>query len=392
MGLLVSTACTAHDCIIAFFVTVDRNVCSKKHFCVSEYCICSLVYSSTYPRTHYCSALVLYDLLTTDPDEHQGERSVFYRYRASPVTSPLVIAGKIVYPPADDQRTGEQFSMRLPAGSSNTLVCEKPKPDVLEEFFGLSDLGELHGPIVRILESVPDLPIVGLINVALLVFCIIGVFEYLSMPERAPATYDFDYRVRLTWAVRYWSMKRKRLVAVCYHLEHNLEDLLASEVITMEHYNTINRRRMSRGRIYGIRKLWKCIIENKTINLLFNVLPCLEPRITEPSFSLSGLEICASSGDEEPDNDTLDSSIIPLLMLLKNEKPTDPSLEDLLELNMITTGEYIRVVDRQVACGKGRAAQLLLRILESNRNKDKCLIWFASKVLGAKHELCHFTQ
>ena len=88
----------------------------------------------------------------------------------------------------------------------------------------------------------------------------------------------------------------------------------------------------------------------------------------------------------------LDSSLVALAVLLKNEEAAGPTVDDLLHVQIITSPEYACVVETRVALGEHAAAQLLMRIIEASGNKDQCLIWIASKYLRARYEVCHITQ
>ena len=183
----------------------------------------------------------------------------------------------------------------------------------------------------------------------------------------------------LAKAVREWAEQRKGVVSICYHLPPHLEDLVPASVISQAQLDIVHRYQHSVGNIFGVHLLRGFIIANSTIDHLYRLVPSFGLDVADCQMSPLSSHMHTSSGDVEADDNKHRPELIPFLVLLDNEGENQPCLEDILQLEIISSFEHACIVDTREARGNDIASRLLLLILEVNQRKKDFLVWFASK-------------
>ena len=188
------------------------------------------------------------------------------------------------------------------------------------------------------------------------------------------------------------------LAAVCLRLDDHLEHLLQENVISDKQYLEVCQHRQRRGKYSGMRLLRNCIIRNNSLENLRALLSMLHLAVPINACSAtSGSSGSGSDSVQAEENSLALCEIFSLaqrpsadlqglltfnFVVLFNNDPRQPAIENMLEENLLKAKHYIQVVDRRAACGDHCAVMLLFRILHQRRMLQKFMDWFRKNFLA----------
>ena len=174
------------------------------------------------------------------------------------------------------------------------------------------------------------------------------------------------------------------LVAACHRLNPYLEDVMDARIITVDQYDRVHKLQLEKGKIYGLRLLRHCIIENQTIELLRRFVQTLDLALPDGDQS-------ATSSDTSSDVEQEDTLHYLTFISLFYAKEDQPCLEDLLPY-ILSDHQLVRIVDTRVARGDLHAARLLVYIIRRKNRVDCFIEWYCSQLQIPEYQRSGITR
>ena len=161
------------------------------------------------------------------------------------------------------------------------------------------------------------------------------------------------------------------LVAACHRLDDHLEDVMDASIITVDQYDRVHKRQLEKGKIYGLRLLRHCIIDNQTIELLRRIVHTFDLNLPDAYQSATSSD---TSSDVEQENPFQYMTFISLFYANESQ----PCLEDLLP-DILSGHQVVRICDTRVERGDLHAARLLVYIIRRKNRVDRFMEWYCSQ-------------
>ena len=162
------------------------------------------------------------------------------------------------------------------------------------------------------------------------------------------------------------------LVAACHRLDAYLEDVMDARIITVDQFDWVHKRQLEKGKIYGLRLLRHCIIDNQTIEQLRRIVHTYDLNLSDGYQS-------ATSSDTSSDVEREDPFHYMTFISLFYANEGQPGLEDLLP-DILSSHQYVRICDTRVERGDLHAARLLVYIIRRKNRVDRFMERYCSQL------------